>query len=141
MSKVESFGKENAKLILEVRETAMELEPVLIIRLNPAWEAVNDAALIVQSLLAHGGIDTKGSNFIFHFETLQELIEAQSSLRKEAPNAFHFSPDAVIYINRLMPPELPPIAAPVATGEAWIMSKISGVMTTDFAFDPSFFWK
>lgn len=93
---------------------------------------------VINHILGNGGSDPQNSGFIFHFQSYQQMITCRDSMRITVPAAFHNSPNLVLQINAMLPPNVPPLPAPVPMAEAWIVLK-TAILSTDYKCDIAFF--
>lgn len=94
---------------------------------------------VINYILNHGGTDTQASDFIFHFQTFQDLLAARDSMRMDIQKAFNKSVETVNEINAILQHHhLPPLPAPVPMADAYIIMK-TAVIATDYRADTGFF--
>ncbi len=91
---------------------------------------------VINHILANGGSNPEGSDFIFHFQSYGGLIGCRDSLRISIPGAFHASPTVIKTFNATHGLNVPP---PVPMATAWVVIKTT-ILSTDYRQDSNFFY-
>ena len=112
-------------------------DPILILDWNQTWVGnnVQTKQAVIQFLRTNGATDRNHSDFIFHFQSFDDLIRCQEAMRVAIPIAFHDPLGVVDRINTRYNLQIP---VPVPMARVWVVIK-TAVLSTDYNELRSFF--
>ena len=103
MSRVDELMglSEEEKMALRGELLCTDEDPILVLKENPAWNAVNPAgsAAMINVIATWGEPpvrrDSKSPGFLFHFQDAHDLDQCKAAVMAAHPNAFSPSPTLV----------------------------------------------